>query len=57
MVAAELSVELFKYQALEAFWRLFGLPVAKFEHKNKTTETGGALFLFHGRRRTVHRAL
>ena len=35
MVAAELSVELYKYQMLVVFWRFFGRsrPIAKSEHK------------------------
>ena len=56
MVAAELSVELYKNQILEVFWRLFVRPVAVFELK-KTLETIGVLSIFHGRHRTFRRAL
>ena len=56
MVAAELFAELYKNQILEVFWRFFVRPVAEFELK-KTIETIGVLLVFHGRRRTVRRAL
>ena len=56
MVANELPVELYKYLYLEVFWRLFGRPVAKYEHE-KTENTIAALFIFFGLRRTAPPAL